>query len=163
MTKVRESGTSVGCGTTARPRCLKEYTFGTGISAADLSLGKVKMAKRYNYPVLGANTHTVAVTETYVYGGKEGRASKRDTQVTFNSAPAKAFTQSFVYDDLGNTATLNYPQCTHVPCAAAAASPKSLDFGYTEGLRTSVQGYASTITYNSNQTIAQVAHSNGAE
>ncbi len=161
MTKVRETGTSIGCGTIARPRCLKEYTFGTGISATDLSLGKIQMAKRYNYPVLGANTHTVAVAETYFYGGKEGRASKRDTQVTFNAAPAESFTQSFTYDDLGHTATLNYPQCTHAPCAASAASPKTLDFGYTEGLLTSVQGYASTITYHSNQTIAQVAHSNG--
>ncbi|HXU29705.1 MAG TPA: RHS repeat-associated core domain-containing protein [Thermoanaerobaculia bacterium] len=169
MTRVRETGTFIGCGTTLRPRCLKEYTFGTGTSAADLSLGKVQLAKRYNYPVLGTTTHTVAVAETYTYAGREGRASKRDTQVFFNTAATEAFTQRFTYDDLGNTASLTYPLCTQSGCAPPppqTATPKIVNFTYTEGLLTSVRdaslfAYASSITYNSNQTISQVVHSNG--
>jgi hypothetical protein len=39
-----------------------------------------------------------------------------------------------------------------------AASPKTVTFAYTEGLLTAVPGYASPITYHSNQTIAQVTH-----
>jgi hypothetical protein len=164
MTRVRESGTFVGCGTTARPRCLKEYTFGTVNSGSDLRLGKVQVATRYNYPTLGTNTHTVAVAETYAYAGREGRASKRDTQVFFNTAPVEAFTQGFTFDDLGNTASLSYPLCTNQPCAPPPpqmATPKVVNFAYTEGLLTAVPGYASPITYHSNQTIAQVTHVNG--
>ncbi|MEP7012661.1 MAG: RHS repeat-associated core domain-containing protein [Acidobacteriota bacterium] len=161
MTRVRETGTFIGCGTTTQPRCLKEYTFGTANSGSDLRLGKVQVAKRYNYPKLGTTTHTVAVAETYVYAGKDGRASKRDTQTFFNTAPTEAFTQGFTYDDLGNTASLAYPQCTHAGCAPGAANPKTVAFAYTEGLLTAVPGYASSITYNSNQTISQVVHVNG--
>jgi RHS repeat-associated protein len=167
VTRIRESGTFVACGTNARPRCLKEYTFGTANSGSDLRLGKVQVAKRYNYPILGTITHPIAVAETYTYAGKDGRVSKRDTQVVFDTMPTEAFTQGFTYDDLGNTASLAYPQCTHTGCAPGAASPKSVNFSYTEGLLASVRDaatsfpYASSITYQSNQTISQVVHSNG--
>ncbi len=163
LTRVREPGTFIGCGTNAHPRCLKEYTFGTVNSGNDLKLGKVQVATRYNYPVLGTTAHTVAVAETYAYAGKEGRASKRDTQVYFNGAATESFTQGFVYDDLGNPSSLSYPLCTHMGCAPPppqVPTPKIVSFSYSEGLLTGVPGYASSITYNSNQTIAQVIHVN---
>jgi hypothetical protein len=44
---------------------------------------------------------TVQVSETYTYGGKGGRMSQRDLGAWVGGGATEAFTQSWVYNDLG--------------------------------------------------------------
>lgn len=58
-------------------RLMKELTYGTSKTSSDRSAGKLKTAARHNYHDRWAID--VVVTETYTYGGKDGRVSRRDT------------------------------------------------------------------------------------
>jgi RHS repeat-associated protein len=149
------------------PRVLKSFIFGPNNSGADLRLGKVQQARRYNYPVINGTTLTALITETYTYAGKQGRPSQRDTQLSVNGGTNESFTQSFGWDDLGHAQTINYPQCTSVGCTSPARSLTSL---YTNGWLTGLSGYTGTvpgqaagvgITYYSNGMVKDVAHGNG--
>jgi RHS repeat-associated protein len=139
-------------------RTLKAWTYGTGTGAADRSRGKVQTAERYNYVVLGTIPYTDLVRETYTYGGRSGRVSTRLTENFINplpgGAPSDSFTQSFVWNDLGDPASLGYPYRLGLPVG------RTVTFGYTNGILTSVPGYASSITYHPNGMLNQVAHSN---
>jgi RHS repeat-associated protein len=146
-------------------RVLKSFTFGPNNAGADLRLGKVQKAQRYNY-VLGS-TVTALITETYTYAGRQGRPSQRDTQLSVNGGTNESFTQSFGWDDLGHAQTINYPTCTFTGCTSAARGLTNL---YTNGWLTGISGYTGTapgqtagigITYYSNGLIKDVAHSNG--
>ena len=138
----------------------KGFAYGSGTVSTDRSLGKVKTADRYNYVLLGTTPYTVQVRETYTYGGRSGRVSKRDTQTWVNGAVGDGYTQSFTsYDHLGNVSSLTYPQCTHASCTAPA--PRSVSFGFSDGRVTSVPNWASSITYHPNGLMASVAHANG--
>jgi RHS repeat-associated protein len=146
---------------------LKELTYGPANLAGNSVQGKVQVAKRYNYPVLGGSQYTALITETYTYGGRQGRASQRDTQLSVNGGTNESFTQSFVWDDLGNPQTINYPQCTSVGCTSAARGVTDV---YTNGWLTAISGYTGTapgqpagvgITYHPNGLVKDIAHSNG--
>jgi RHS repeat-associated protein len=76
-----------------------------------------------------------------------------------NGGAAESFTQGFTWNDLGDVASLSYPQCTHTACTAT--SPRTVSFGYTNGFLTSVPGYASLLRYHPNGMVWQVLHANG--
>jgi RHS repeat-associated protein len=153
--------------TAGAQRTLKSFTFGTANSGGDLRLGKVQLARRYNYPVINGTPITAQITETYTYAGRQGQASQRDTQLSVNGGTNESFTQSFGWDDLGHAQTINYPQCTFAGCTSAA---RSLTNVYTNGWLTALSGYTGTapgqaagvgITYYANGLIKDVAHNNG--
>ncbi len=148
-------------------RTLKNFVFGTANSGSNYLLGKVQQAQRYNYVVLAGTAYTALITETYTYGGKQGRVSQRDTQLSVNGGTNESFTQSFAWDDLGNPQTINYPQCTFTGCTSAA---RSVTPTYTYGWLTAIPSYTGTapgqasgvgITYYPNGMVKDVAHSNG--
>ncbi|MGH7339045.1 MAG: hypothetical protein ACREKH_01005, partial [Candidatus Rokuibacteriota bacterium] len=150
LTRIRENG--------GQMRTLKEWTFGTGTGAGDRSRGKVKTADRYNYVFLGTTAFTGLVRETYTYGGRSGRVSTRTTDFTINPTggpPTDSFTQSFVWNEIGDPSSLVYPSRTGLPVG------RTVTFGYTNGILTSVPGYASSIAYHPNGMLNQVAHANG--
>ncbi|HEX3555793.1 MAG TPA: hypothetical protein VIA62_21455, partial [Thermoanaerobaculia bacterium] len=97
--------------TSGRP--LKAFSYAPANGTNDLRLGKLRQASRYNYTSLG----TARIDETYTYGGRDGRVSRRDTA----SSTGESFTQSFSYNALGLTDTLTYPACTHAGCTQTAA------------------------------------------
>lgn len=138
---------------------LKHFDYDT---AAGWANGKVAAATRYNYPYLGTTRHTVQLTETYTYSGVDGRASRRDTAMTFNGNPSEAFTQTFTWTPLGNVDTLTYPACIVGRCPATTS--RTVTNGYTLGYLTSVASggltYA-TISYHLNRMVNQVARENG--
>lgn len=143
---------------------LKVFTYGTGTTAADRSAGRIKIADRYNYVMVGTTPFTVQVQETYTYAGRSGRASKRDTQIitTTNNTTqvGESFTQTFgAYDFLGNLTSLTYPECTHAGCNVS--SPRTQAFTYQDGRVIAVPGWAPSITYHPNGMMASVTHSNG--
>lgn len=163
VTQVRESGSGfLGCVATwtTGPKCLEVFTYATANGASDYRLGKLQTASRYNYPVIGTTTYTAKVTETMVYGGKQGRVSSRDTSQTTSGSTPESFTQSWVWNDLGNVASTTYPRCTHAACTAGTV--RTVSATYTNGFLTAVPGYASPISYHPNGQVNQVTHLNTA-
>jgi hypothetical protein len=65
---------------------LKTFTYAGSNGTGDWRLGKLQLAKRYNYPTIGATTYTTAVNQSYSYGGQQGRVSALETSMTFNGA-----------------------------------------------------------------------------
>ncbi len=148
-TEIREFG--------GQQRPLKAWTYGTGTGAGDRSNGKVKTAERYNYVFVGTTPFTDLVRETYTYGGRSGRVSTRATDSTINpqgGPPTDSFTQSFVWNDLGDPASLGYPYRSGLPVG------RTVTFGYANGILTSVPGYASSITYHPNGMPDRITHTN---
>ncbi len=139
-------------------RPLKSFTFATANGAGDYRLGKLQVARGYNYPVIGATNYTVEIDETYAYGGKEGRVSNRNTVNVVNGTPAESFTQSWVWNDLGDPASVTYPRCTQAGCSAGTV--RTVSPTYTNGFLTAVPGYSSSITYHPNGQVNQVTHVN---
>ncbi len=111
LTQVKETGTASQAG-----RVLKTFSYAGANGTNDWSQGKLQQASRYNYVTASGSPITVQVTETYTYGGRDGRVSRRDTQ----ASTGEAFTQSFTYNDLGLASSLTYPACTHAGCTQAA-------------------------------------------
>ncbi len=101
-------------------RLLKAFTYASANGSNDWSQGKLRQASRYNYVALSGAAHTVQITETYTYGGRDGRVSQRDTQATTDTVPGESFTQGFTYNDLGLVSNLDYPRCTHAGCTQPA-------------------------------------------
>ena len=99
-------------------RPLKTFSFSPGNGVNDWSLGKLQQASRYNYLTFGSTPLTVQALETYTYGGRDGRVSRRDTAMS----TGEAFTQSFTYNALGLPETVTYPVCTHGGCTQPAAA-----------------------------------------
>lgn len=140
-------------------RLLKQWTFGDGTAPGDRSRGKVKTAERYNYGFLGSAPYTDLVKETYTYGGRSGRVSSRLTENFINptgtSPPSDDFTQSFVWNDLGDPQSLGYPRRAGLP-----AGP-TVSYGYSYGEVTSVPGYATSVAYHPNGMLHEIRHVNG--
>ena len=65
--------------------------------------------------------------------------------------------QDQTYHDLGGVETLSYPHWTTFP----SAPDRDVTYGYTRGFLTSVSGFASSLTYHDNLTLASIARTNG--
>jgi RHS repeat-associated protein len=100
-------------------RLLKDFVYASSNGFNDFSQGKLRQAARFNYVTLGGTAFTVQVTETYTYGGHDGRVSQRDTSVITIPAAnptSGTFTQGFSYTALGQVSALDFPVCTHPDC-----------------------------------------------
>lgn len=127
---------------------LKTFAYGTD--------GRLSSASRYNYVATPFNA-TVQVTETYTYGGRQGRISRRNTQMTYNGVAKESFAQTWTWNALGDPSSVGYPECTFAACTAVA---RSVSPAYTNGFLTSVPGWATSINYHANGMVNQVTHSN---
>ncbi len=133
----------------------KYFTFATANNGpGEWGKGKLREAMRHNRSIDGFTD--VVVRETYTYSGKGGRVSTRETSFTENQAIT--FSQSVVYDDLGQVLYQTYPRCVDW----CANSNDTLTNSYTNGFLTGVGGWANTITYHPNGLVAQVNFANGA-
>ncbi len=178
-TIVRQTGAGfTACNQLNQPLCYKLWSYAIQNGAGDYKNGKLFQSVRYNYPILSGRQYQAFITETYHYGGVEGRVSQRDMQLTFalygqTPTPSSSFTESFAYDPLGNTGSITYPTCTFSPCTGTDI-PRTVSFTHTNGFLTAVTGtgttlggmptssvYASAITYWPNLVVAQVTHGNG--
>ncbi|HEV8241975.1 MAG TPA: RHS repeat-associated core domain-containing protein [Thermoanaerobaculia bacterium] len=150
---------------------LKSFTYGTDNSPTDARLGKLVTATRYNYHLIGTTAFTIKIDETYTYAGRGGRPSNRTTQLTSwtsaNPTPVsgEAFSQGWVYDDLGTTNDTTYPRCTGGSCLNHD-SARTISGTHTNGWLTAVAetggaSYASAITYHPNGMLKAISRSNG--
>jgi YD repeat-containing protein len=152
-------------------RLLKSFDFGTDNATGDFRNGKLTRATRFNwFDFYGLN---VQVVETYVYGGKDGRVSARNTaefecalcNAVVTGAPKRLFEQAFTYDDLGNPLTVNHSTCSGLGCNSPTTTTVTNEYakGYLKSVsfpfRTVPQ--VSSLSYASNGTLSQVLHGNG--
>jgi RHS repeat-associated protein len=152
--------TAVGTG------LLKHFVYDQGASSINWSLGKLSTGTRYNYVKVyapGGAPHIVRFDESYTYDGRQGRTSYRDTSqwLDQNTTPSTHFTQSFFWTDLGETDTVDYPQCdpAKAPCSA---SPRDVKLSYQAGFLTQVGSQSATyatLTYHPNRVVARVQYS----
>jgi RHS repeat-associated protein len=136
---------------------LKTFTYGTSNALGTRTNGRLESASRYNYVGAPFNA-TVLLTETYTYGGRQGRVSRRNTQMTFNGTPKESFVQTWSWNPLGDPASLGYPECTFSYCAPV---PRAVNFVYTNGFLTSVPNWANAVSYHPNGLVNQITHFNG--
>jgi RHS repeat-associated protein len=122
---------------------------------SDWENGKLLTAVRHNRH--DATLGNVQITETYVYGGRQGRVSARTTA----SSNGPWFTQSFAWNEMGQQATVTYPNCIFSPCNGAPGPSRTVTNNYTNGWLTSVTGFTNTITYHPNGLVNQIPHVNG--
>lgn len=155
LLSIRETG--------GQQRLLKEWQYDTGSWAGLHALGKATQAIRHNWVEIPweapGTVIDVLVTEQNTYSGRDGRVSARSTST---SVGGTNFTQSWIYNALGQVTSLTYPNCTHANCTGSlgAASPRTVGMTYTNGWLTGITGFAS-LTYHSNGLVNQILHSNG--
>lgn len=153
LTKISETGAS------GRP--VKTFTYASANGVGNFKNGKLEQARRYNYVFVGMTPYNVELTQTYLYGGLDGRVSQRDTQLVTNGTPGESFTQSFSWNALGNAASVGSSRCTHAGCTGAPATERTISYNYTNGFLNAVPGYATSISYHANGMVNQVRHANG--
>lgn len=148
-------------------RILKEFRYAYENDGADKRRGKLYQSVRHNWadileplPSFHGQEDDVIVTETFRYGGPDGRISARQTR--YNVAGATfAFNLSQTYDQLGNVTSLTYPKCVTTAAGCAAAAPsRTVTYAYTKGYLRMIPGYADLISYQAGGMLHQIEHHN---
>ncbi|HYI34751.1 MAG TPA: hypothetical protein VEX88_14920 [Glaciibacter sp.] len=153
----RQDGGVTNCeADTWRP--MKEFTFETNPAAADLGLGKLRSAARYNASAFGL----VRVTETLSYGDDAGRVTEKQTAVEElsleNSTTIQTFGQSFQYDELDRIVDNIYPACNTTPCGQAPYDGLRTEYD-ERGVKSIVAGdYSSSGTFTPVAALATFKH-----
>src|SRR5262249_50203999 len=134
-------------------RDLKVFDYGVSNEANNPRLGRLQTATRHNYqPGLGGD---VVVSETYAYGGLNGRCSSRATTIG-GALPSNTFTLGQTWNDLGNVESISYPTNS-----AFSTPARSVVYSYTNGLLTGINGYVTNVTHLPNGLVNHVGHFNG--
>ncbi len=127
--RVRTTGSATTCSALAG-NCYTEYSYGSGTTASDRSLGKVKTSRRYSGFLDAAGSWGFIsqgiVQNTYTYGGRDGALSKK----VFGVSAPWVFETRQTLDLLGNLETVTYPfgpggvtEATHFYIDVPASNP----------------------------------------
>jgi len=128
---------------------IKELTYATANAANDWKKGKLVTAVMHNM----VDTTDYPVSESYVYGGKHGAVSSRTTSVE-----GRSIAQAFTWNDLGQVASLGYPDDSVLSDPA-----RTISYTYTNGFLTRVPSYthaSNNITYHPNFLVNALPHVN---
>jgi YD repeat-containing protein len=131
-------------------RILKTFTFGT----TGASKGKLLQDLRHNY----RGTDDVVVTEDYTYRTVDGKLTDRQTTIDKANTRLQQFKQSYDYSDIGALSFLKYPICTDGSRPCGSSTLTSVSPVFTNGMVTSISGFANSISYHDDGTINQIAH-----
>jgi RHS repeat-associated protein len=149
LLEVRETSQAGG-------RLLKKFTYD---SATGWGNGKLATAAAWNYPP-DPYYPEVRVTESYSYGGREGRISSKSTQFAESGIDTERHDQSFTWSPGGELLSESYPVCTGGVCSSGQPA-RVQNYGYAHGVLGSVEGWASAIGYHESGMVASVTHTNG--
>jgi hypothetical protein len=149
-------------------RIWKEFTYADSNGPNDWRAGKLWTARRHNFMNNWAPVTDAVVTETFTYGGKNGRVSRYDVSLSDGPALREGFSQSYTYTDLGEIEQAAYPASTFSGSGNLGRS-RVVTNNYVTGRITSVTGtvsaqsesWASSIGYHPNGLVSQVVHANG--
>ena len=101
---------------------LKELVYATANDPGEWGAGRLRQAVRYNYGVPGLSGPLRAI-DHYVYAGPGGRPTGRTTTLRDDAGVRMIFATAATYDELGQSATVDYPQCDrswHLVCVPKA-------------------------------------------
>ena len=118
--------------------------------------GKLATAHSYNWRSADSCAVAYEVRQDMAYDPSHGRLSQETTTLLHGSS-LESWMQSYVYDGAGRITTTTYPTCL----ALCTAPSRTATTAYSYGRPVSVSGFASSITYNPNGTLATVSHVNG--
>ena len=136
---------------TANPQKVwKEFTYADSNGANDWRAGKLWTSKRYNYVNVNWKGSTGVVTETFTYGGVNGRVSNYDVSLSDGLGLREAFIQSYTYTELGDIQQITYPTST-IAGSGNLGRTRTVTSNYTVGQVTSVAGDAEFVKRNVGQ------------
>jgi RHS repeat-associated protein len=124
-------------------------------SAAN-GMGKLATAHAFNYRSADSCAAPYEVRQDMSYDPGHGRLAAETTTLLHGGA-LESWSQAYAYDGAGRITTTTYPYC-QAPCPAPQRMATTA-YGY--GRPVSVSGFASSITYNPNGSVATVTHQNG--
>jgi hypothetical protein len=145
----------------------KEFTYADANGANDWRAGKLWTTKRFNY--MNNSNWVATVTETNTYGGKDGRLSAYQIELTDTARPGQEkFLQTYSYDDLGNITEIGYPNSV-ADGSGNLGRDRRLGYSYSHAKITKAEGtlngqpetWASSISYHAHGLVKQIVHSNG--
>jgi YD repeat-containing protein len=151
-------------------RTLKDFEY----VSVGIETGKVRTARRYNYPpdpqspYAYLSSETVRVDETYGYDSA-GRVNARTTRLWMQPYPEATFVlyraieQAAQYDELGLLKNSDYPKCLAAPygCGLPPTNPLVNPLHtYTRGFLTSVDNAVSGMKYARSGLLTEMKHSN---
>jgi hypothetical protein len=150
-------------------RLWKEFIFADTNGTNDWRAGKLWKTKRYNdMSQFWSEVGVATVSETYTYGGKDGRLSRHDIGFTDQVGRNEKFFQTYVYDELGNTTEIGYPN-SDAASSITIGRTRKITNTYSRGNLTAVSGtynaqsesWATAISYYPFGLNKQVVHANG--
>jgi hypothetical protein len=146
----------------------KEFTYAETNGTNDWRAGKLWKTRRYNdmsqvWSAVGVAT----ISETYTYGGKDGRLSRSDIEFADQVGRYERFFQTYVYDELGKVTEVGYPN--NEGGNINLGRTRKITNSYSRNYLTSVSGtynnqaenWASAIVYHPFGLNKQVVHGNG--
>lgn len=143
---------------------LKEFFYARESDGVGWQGGQLVLAKRHNWvspiaPEALGNLDAI-VADAFEYQGLGGRVSSKITSFRLGAA-TNAFESAYVWDDFGNLTSQTYPQPLNWPLTRFA-TPRQVDYGYTLGFLTEVEGFADQISYQLGGMLHQVHYATGA-
>ena len=144
---------------------LKRLTYGL-TSAGDgsnWSRNRLVSTESNHYQIIPNYGGVFRTSEWFDYGGVGGAVSEKRTKVGIVDGGNEAtFQQAFTWDDLGQLVQETYPVGKYSPDQAKAPVPtRSLQYRRTRGQLTGVSGWAETVAWHGNGTLAQITHGDG--
>ncbi len=146
---------------------LKEFSYyADNCGPTSFSAGKLQTATRHNYvtnpnpppPGQLRGSLDIVVAETFSYEGREGRVSRRRTNVAYGDQ-ALTFDLAVGYDAQGDLNEVTYPQCVE-GCGAVTGPPRTVTSRFANGRLISVVNFADLV-YHANGMLRRVTHGNG--
>lgn len=159
---VCEQPDSGGACTTDLSKVWKIFDYDTSANG----LGKLGLALRRNVVATSiAAAGFLKVSESYSYGGRQGRISTRTTRIDNLTDGAECWIYDVGYDPLGNVVTQSYPRLLRVQndqCQLEVPiAPLSVAATYDEGFLRALPGWVDAIDYHPTGMPKTVLHANG--
>jgi RHS repeat-associated protein len=118
-------------------------------------------ASRYNRTVVAADW---IVTTGYEYRGALGNVSTRTTSIDAPASGNPSFSESYVWDGIGNLVSVSYPQCTAGDCFDPGEVSLSVTHSREQGLETqvgaSLGGISAVYQYHPNLQLSRIDYGN---
>lgn len=108
---------------------LKELSYAAENDIGEWGAGKLRQAVRYNHGVPGV-AGPLRVVEDFSYAGRGGRLSERTTSLRDDSGVKLAFSSSATYAEMGQLASLGYPECDRSWNLVCVPNARTVSYSY---------------------------------
>ncbi len=140
-------------------RLVKEFAYDGAVGDGE---GRLWYAVRHHYVDLPWNPQgeeNVQVRQRFSYFQSGGAVSRKETAIDWSPGDV-TFSQSYLYDDLGNVAMLKPANCAAGPCGGAQVRSWRR-FAYEQGTLTGITGWVDQIRFHPSGLWKEIRHANG--